>query len=353
MTSRQLLVIVALMQGTMLAGLILLIVTNRWIQRRRRAALVPRRAVLDATMRGWALGDVGPELVGRALEALPMDAAVEALVGWAGRLPGERWPVLAQDLERRPWAARVRAGALSRRWWKRLQASRFLSVLATDADAPLLARLVGDSHPAVHIAAAAALERISDVRVVTAALERLPELGSPVQAYYAAMLRNAHVTVVPLLVERLTRVYDPALPRYAEFAGRLSDAGLRDAITALAGHRNPEVRVQVARALGAFPHPESVAVLGGLTTDAAWEVRAQATRALGRIGDPATLAVLTARLTDAVWWVRLRAALALMRLGPSGRDALLAAEIGPDPDARYIARLILGLSSQALAEYAA
>ena len=353
MTSRQLLVIVALIQGGMFVALMVLILTNRWIRRRRLAALQPRRAALDAMMRGWALGEVGTEAVARALEALPTDAAVEALVGWASRLPGERWPVLAQELERRPWAARVRAGATSRQWWKRLQAARFLSVVATAADAPLLARLVGDPHPAVHIAAAAALVRTSDPRVVTAALERLPELGSPVQAYYAAMLRNAHVTVVPLLVERLSRVYDPALPRYAEFAGRLSAAGLRDAITTLAGHRNPEVRVQIARALGAFPHPESVTVLGDLTTDAVWEVRAQATRALGRIGDPATLAVLTARLTDAVWWVRLRAALALMRLGPSGRDALLVAEIGPDPDARYVARLILGLSSQALAEFAA
>ncbi len=353
MTSQQLLVIVALLQGTMLAALMLFILTNRWIRRRRRTALLPRRAILDATMRRWALGEVGPEPVGRALEGLPTAAAVDALVEWASRLPVERWSILAQEIERRPWAARVRAGATSRRWWKRLQAARFLSVVATAADAPLLARLVGDPHSAVHIAAAAALVRTADARVVTAALERLPDLGSTVQAYYAAMLRHAHVTVVPLLVERLTRVYDPALPRYAEFAGRLSATGLRDAITTLAAHRNPEVRVQVARALGGFPHPQSVTVLGGLATDAAWEVRAQATRALGRIADPGTLAVLSARLTDAVWWVRLRAALALMRLGPSGRDALLAAEIGPDPDARYVARLILGLSSQALAEFAA
>jgi hypothetical protein len=352
-TSRQLLVVVALVQGAMLVALVLLILTNRLIQRRRRAALLPRRAVLDAAMRGWALGEVAPGLVGSALEALPTAAAVEALVGWATRLPGERWSVLAAELARRPWAARVRAGATSRQWWKRLQAARFLSVVATDADAPLLVRLVGDAHPAVHIAAAAALERTTDVRVVTAALERLPELGSPVQAYYAAMLRHAHDTVVPLLRERLTRVYDPALPRYAEFAGRLGAAGLRDGVTTLATHRNPEVRVQVARALGSYPHPRSVTVLGDLATDAAWEVRAQATRALGRIGDPATLAALAARLVDAVWWVRLRAALALMRLGPTGRDVLLAAEIGPNPDARYVARLILGLSSQALAEFAA
>jgi hypothetical protein len=352
-SGRQLLVIVALLQGAMFAALMLLILTNRWIRRRRLATLQPRRAALDRVMREWALGEVGTEAVGRVLEALPTTAAVDALIGWTTRLPGERWRVLAEELERRPWAARVRAGATSRQWGKRLLAARFLSVVATAADAPLLVHLLGDPHPAVHIAAAAALERTADARVVTAALNRLPELGSPVQAYYAAMLRHAHPTVVPLLLERLTHVYDPALQRYIEFAGRLSAAGLRDAVTTLATHRNPEVRVQVARALGGFPHPDSVRVLGGLATDAAWEVRAQATRALGRLGDPGTLPVLAARLVDAVWWVRLRAALALMRLGPAGRDALLAAEIGPNPDARYVARLTLGLSSQALAEFAA
>ena len=353
MIGRHLLVIVALVQGAMFAALMVLILMNRWIRRRRLATLQPRRAALDAVMRGWALGEVGPEAVGRALEALPTTEAVDALIGWATRLPGERWRMLAAELERRPWVEQVRSGATSRKWWKRLQSARFLSVVATAADAPLLVRLLGDSHPAVHIAAAAALERTADTQVVTAALERLPGLGSPVQAYYAAMLQHAHSTVVPLLLARLARVYDPALPRYTEFAGRLSAAGLRDAITTLATHRNPEVRVQVARALGGFPHPESVTVLGGLSTDSAWEVRAQATRALGRLGDSGSLAVLAARLVDAVWWVRLRAALALMRLGPAGRDALLAAEVGPNPDARYVARLILGLSSQALAEFAA
>ena len=47
------------------------------------------------------------------------------------------------------------------------------------------------------------------------------------------------------------------------------------------------------------------------------------------------------------------ARVALTRFGPPGRNALLEAEIGPHPDARDMARLILGLSPQALAEYAA
>ena len=353
MTARQLLVVVALVQGVVLVALMLLIMINRWIRGLARARLQPRRVVLDAAMRGWALGEVAADQVVRGLEALPIPAAVEVLVAWASRLPGDRWQALALELEHRPWAIRIRGAARSRRWWKRLQAARFLSVVATPADLDILARLLGDAHPAVHIAAAGALERTAEPRLVALALQRVPDMMSPVQAYYAAALRQAHSVVVPMLVERLTRVYDPALPRLVEFAGRLADARLREPITGLADHRNTEVRVQVARALGAFPHPRSVPALCALTTDSAWEVRAQAVRSLGRIADHTTLQTLSARLGDTVWWVRLRAALALTRLAAPGRDALLAAETGPHSDARYVARLILGLSSQALAEFAA
>lgn len=349
MTARQLLVVVALIQGVLLVALILLILVNRWVRGRARARLLPRRVVLDTAMKGWALGEVDSELVVRGLEALPTAAAVESLVAWATRLPGERWRTLAAELEHRPWAVRLRAAARSRQWWKRLQAARFLSVVSTPADLEILARLLRDVHPA----AAAALERSADPRLVALVLQRLPEMMSPVQAYYAAVLRRAHPVVVPMLVERLARVYEPTLHRSVEFAGRLGDAGLREPITVLADHRNSEVRVQVARALGAFPHPRSISALRDLATDSAWEVRAQAARSLGRIADLTTLKTLTARLSDTVWWVRLRAALALTRLGAPGRDALLAAETGPHPDARYVARLILGLSSQALAEFAA
>jgi hypothetical protein len=57
-------------------------------------------------------------------------------------------------------------------------------------------------------------------------------------------------------------------------------------------------------------------------------------------------------LRDPEWWVRLRAALALTRFGGPGRDALLQEERGPDAGARAVTELVLGLSPQALAEYA-
>ena len=58
-------------------------------------------------------------------------------------------------------------------------------------------------------------------------------------------------------------------------------------------------------------------------------------------------------LRDTEWWVRLRAGLALTRFGAAGRNVLLEAEVGGHAEARDMARLILGLSPQALAEYAA
>lgn len=353
MTAQRLLLFVALLQGASIVALITFLVVNRWLRRRRRSRIAPRRAVLDEAIKGWALGEVGPELVVRALEALPRGAAVEALLAWSVRLTGERWRALAAALERRPWTTRLRAAVQSRNWWRRLEAARFLSVAATAADAGVLEQLLKDPHPAVRVAMAVALERVADARLVNAVLDRLPEMVGPVQAHYAAVLRGQHAVTVPLLIERLGLVYDTGLPRIVEFAGRMGDARLRDPITALADHRDPEVRVQVARALGDYPHARTVAALRSLVTDSAWEVRAQAVRSLGRIADAATLPELQARLADVVWWVRLRAALALTRLGPAGRDALLRAEVGAQPDARFVSRLILGLSPQALAEFAA
>lgn len=353
MTAEALLLFVALGQGASILALIAALLANRWWRRRRRDRVAPRRMVLDEAIKGWALGEVGPELVVRGLEALPRGDAVAALLAWSVRLTGERWHALAEALERRPWTTRLRKAVRSRTWWRRLEAARLLSIAGTAADLSVIEQLLKDRHPAVRIAIALALERIATPRLVNVVLDRLPDMVGPVQAHYAAVLRGQNAVTVPLLSERLGLVYDPGLPRIVEFAGRIGDARLREPITALATHRDAEVRVQVARALGDYPHARTVTVLRTLATDPAWEVRALAVRSLGRIADAATLPDLRARLADVEWWVRLRAALALTRLGAPGQGALLHAEVGANPDARYVARLILGLSPQALAEFAA
>ena len=353
MTAHHVLAVVALVQGVLLAALLILIVLNRWFRLRRRARDHPRRVAVEGVMQRWALGEADVRVVLAQLARLPVPLAVDALVSWSARVPGDRWRVLASALEREWWARMVRSNSSSARWWKRLETARFLSVAATAGDTARLLRLLRDPHPAVHIAAVATLERVENAALATAALDRLPQLAPTVSAYYAGMLRRSRTTVVRLLLTRLSRTEDPALARLAEFAARLQEPALRESLTALAGHADAEVRTQVARAVGAFPHPESIAALTRLAGDARWPVRAQAARSLGMLADPATLPLLHTALRDADWWVRLRTGLALTRFGAAGRNALLAAEVGADPSARDMARLVLGLSAQALAEFAA
>ena len=353
MTARHFLTVVAIVQGALLAALVVLIVLNRWFRLRRNTRLNPRREAVDASMRRWAAGTVPLAGVLVGLARLPTPLAIDAIVKWSARVPGERWRQLALALEHTWWAKLVRTNSTSARWWKRLECARFLSVVAMPRDVARLTRLINDSHPAIHVAAVACLERMEDTSLTLAALDRLPQLAPTVQAYYAAMLLRSRPVVVEHLQTRLRRADDPALPRLAEFAARLGEPALRERLTALADHADSEVRVQSARALGSFPHRESVAALKRLAVDDAWAVRAQAVRSLGMIADVSTLPLLKAALQDDVWWVRLRAALALMRFAAPGRNALLEAEVGGDPFARAMAQMVLGLPAQALAEFAA
>lgn len=353
MTARHFLIVVAIVQGGLLGALFVLIILNRWFRLRRSTRLNPRREAVDASMRRWAAGTTPLAGVMVGLSRLPVPLAIDALVKWSARVPGERWRQLALALEHHWWAKLVRTNSGSARWWKRLECARFLSVVAMPRDVARLVRLINDPHPAVHIAAAASLERLENASLTLAALERLPRLAPTVQAYYASMLRRSRPVIIEHLQKRLRHVDDPALPRLTEFAGRLGEPALRERITALADHADREVRVQSARALGGFPHRESVAALKRLAADSAWEVRAQAMRSLGMITDVSSLPLVKTGLRDPVWWVRLRAALALMRFAAAGRNALLEAEVGGDGDARATATLVLGLPAQALAEFAA
>jgi hypothetical protein len=352
-TSRHFLAIVALGQGALFTALIILITLNRYFRLRRSAKQQPRLQALDAAMAGWTAGKVSLAPVLLALARLPVSLVVDALVTWSGRVPEGQWRQLASALQAPGWARRIRANRRSARWWKRLETARFLSVAATPADTGGVLALLRDPHPAVHIAAAATLERVDSEALARAALERLPTLPLTVSVYYAGMLVRSRPFVVQILRARLGRTDDAALPRFAEFAARLQDPALRDPLTALATHKDPEVRTQVARGLGGYGDPASLAALATLATDVAWPVRAQAVRSLGILASPSSLRIVQTALGDSEWWVRLRAGLALTRFGAPGRDALLAADIGPSPNARQMAHLILGFSPEALTELAA
>ena len=353
MNSRHFLAIVALGQAALFGALIVLITLNRWFRLRKSAEVQPRKRAVDSTMQRWMSGHTTVGMVVQHLGRLPVPLIVDALVTWSARVPEERWRQLAAALERPWWARLIRTNSRSARWWKRLETARFLSVVATPRDTARVLQLLRDPHPAVHIAAAATLVRVDSAALATAALERLPKLAQTVSAYYAGMLVRSRPVVVQLLLKMLRRINDPALPRFAEFAARLQDPALREPLTILRTHPDPEVRTQVARGLGSYQHADSLTALAALAADPAWPVRAQAVRSLGILGDPASLDSVKLALRDAEWWVRLRAGLALTRFGAAGRNVLLDADIGPYPNARQMAHLILGFSADALTEFAA
>ena len=196
MTSLQFLWVVAIAQGVLLVALIILIILNRWFRLRRSARLQPRRHELDAVMQRWAMGQAPAADVERALARLPVSLAVDALVTWSARVPGERWQDLSRVLANQWWARVVRTNNRSARWWKRLECAHFLSVAATPHDVGRVLRLLRDDHPAVQIAAATTLERLTSPILVNAVLDQLPLLGPTVQAYYASALKKARPAVV-------------------------------------------------------------------------------------------------------------------------------------------------------------
>lgn len=351
MTQTDFLIVVAGLQAAFLIALIGLIVLTRLFWMRRRARIAGPKAGLEEAMRAWTRGNTDPGPVLAQLRRLPPTVALDMLAHYAGRTPPELWRHLARSVAGQPWVRRIRRGARSRFWWRRLEAGRLLTLVGGGADVALLLRLLGDQHPAVVIAVIGALERVQSPALDTAVLSHLPKLPRTVQAYASAALQRAKSGVVQVLATRLRGPRAaPGLAAYVDLAGRLADPSLRDGVLALADHSNLEVRTAVARVLARYPHGDSLRVLTRLAADPAWQTRAQAIQSLGKL-DARAVALFRSALRDSSWWVRLRAALALARAGGEGRNALLTAETGADAFARDMARFVLGLTPGALAEY--
>ena len=351
MTGIDLLIIVAGVQAALLIALVTLIVLTRWMGARRRARAAGPRAGLEQAVAKWLAGRGTAASILWRLRLLPTGLALDALLHFAAHMEAGRWRQLTDLVARERWVGEVRSGARSRYWWRRLDAGRLLAVAPRPQDVPIVLRLLADEHPAVVMSVLPAIERVESPALAAAVLERLPHFSPTVQAYAAEALRRSRARVVPVLAKNVAGPPErEGLAAFVDLAGRIGEASLREAVTALADHEDLEVRVAVAKALGRFPHDASVAALTALARDSQWEVRAQAIQSLSRLKAPATR-TFQAGLRDPAWWVRLRSGLALAAAGAEGRNALLAEEVGPDAFARDMARLLLGLPAAALAEY--
>ena len=350
---RHALVVTLIVQACFLIGLLLQIATIRILDVIRDRRMAPLLSRFERTLRLWSLGEAPVQDVVLALRPLGRARAIRALSQASSRTEGKDWRALGDALAGESWVRGTRRSLSSRRWWKRRECARLLSVTATPEDVRAVVRLLRDPHPAVSIAIVPALERLQGPELTAAVIERLPHLTPVVLAYHAWTLRRSGAPVAASIIGLLRDADGPMTVRLAEFGAHLADPALRPSFIALAGHANPEVRARAARGLATMSNDQVVEVLERLARDDAWQVRLQAVKSLGRIAAPSCLGVLRAALADPVHWVRLRAGGALARLGDPGRQALAVASAGEDAGARDVARLMLSLPGWSLEDVTA
>lgn len=306
---------------------------------------------LEPALHRWLVGGAETAAVVAVLRRQSAYVAFRSLARLApATLTFERQQILAPLLRREPWVQSMLARGQSRLWWRRFDVARLLSIVGGDADAPLIAAMLRDPHPAVRLVAIDAAARLGG-QLIEIELDGLPSRQDAVQAYqFAAMARHPRIVEQALIRRLLPDAPIAALNAWIDAAGALASPEALDRVRDLANHTRPEVRLHVARALRRHADPDTAPILMGLLADEDWRVRAQAARALGALRARDATPLLAHSVCDPSWWVRYRSALALAQIGGESRDALVAVAYGDDPMARDMARLVTGLSSAAVVE---
>lgn len=344
--------VIAAVQGVFLVLLMLFLLVRRSYDRRQRAAFLAARGGIATPLRAWLVAGAHPEPVVRAIRALPRGTAIGYVSLLARQtIPAPQREELAEALRGEPWIAQAVAQRHSRFWWRRLEAARALSLVATARDRAAVASLLTDPHPAVQIAAISALPRVADPVLVGSVLDRLFRFPKVVRQYLTQVMRQSRAAIGPALALRIRDGQELAeLASWIELADAIDDHEAIRTAMSRADHPAEAVRRTIARALRRYPGPDAQRVLFDLLRDRVPSVRAAAARTLGELGHVTSVPALAPALADPVWVVRLRAAISLAQLGERGRAVLRGAREADDRFARDMAAMVSGLSEGAILE---
>ena len=318
-------------------------------QRRRRHDAERLSRVLMDVLESRAPGE-------RLIEVMQRtggNVIVGVLHQYASQLRGTPWERVVDAVRMTEWYGRfVRSHARSRLWWKRLAAARLLSIAGREEDLQLVRPLIADRHPAIKVAAIQIVRRVRDRSILEAVLQDAIVARPVVRRFLFDTVVSVREALVPVLAERLDRsLTTEDLRALITLAGELSAVEFFERLLGFVEHDSLEIRVAVARALSGYPHPRTEAALTDLLHDHEWQVRTQAASSLGVIRALNARDSLHAALRDGNWWVRLRAGVALRQLGPAGSRVLTDVEAGADRFAQEMARYVLGLNDEAVADY--
>ena len=281
----------------------------------------------------------------KSLRGLSQQLQIKLISDIAPNLSGEHRKWLAAVAEDLGLAAHARAGCRSKRWWKRLEGARLLTMLGADED--VLAALLKDRHPEVRAQATEWSADHPTLGVTTSLIALLEDpKGLPPFAIRDALLRMG-TTVVESLAEYIASHSGRRVEEALEVAAGLADHRFMEPALSLSRDESPRVRATVARLMGALGGNLAVETLVSLLEDREPQVRAAAARATGELGYWPSAGTLAGLLQDPNWEVRRETGVALRALGAPGNLLLRCSLSDPNPDAVEMARLVLDLSNPA------
>jgi len=204
------------------------------------------------------------------------------------------------------------------RWSVRMRALRRLAAVVTSEHRAVIARLASEGGE-VRLLVAQIIGRIGNADDVLPLLATW-SLTSRLSEYpLHVMLDALQPDALRVLLAHWDELTSAKIQRILlDAAARTVPGACHEILPRAALHASLEVRIAAAHACGAMSSPQTFALLGTLSQDAAWEVRAQAVKALASHPSNAAVEILADALTDKNFWVRQNAAASLGRQGHNG-----------------------------------
>lgn len=329
MTTREILVLAAAVNGVLIVALAIgTALIKQWRRRRERHRLHELTRLRPVLLRYLAIweDDDASDLAEILIAHRSSSATFEELVsGLLPKLRGADRSVLVDILRRRGTIQQACQDTRFRTSLRRALSAELLGSAGAVEGIPFVARLLDDRNPQVRLAAVRALGRIGTAEAATALLAHLEQIrpGIPPQPVTMSLLRIGVAAAGPL-----REALDAKNPRVRRMAcevlgvlGVIPAAGTIERVL----HDDPDLgaRIGAAQALGRLGLPGSVAeLIRTLKIEHEAAVLAAACTALGQIGDPNSGAALNWAIGHANPTVRVAAGNALGLLGEPGLELL-------------------------------
>lgn len=240
--------------------------------------------------------------------------------------------------------ARAARTSRSRWWWRRLYATRLMTLV--DGGAAFMPALVRDPHQLVRTQVAEWAALHSDSATLAALIGLLDDPTGIARFAVMDTLLRIGPLAAPALLIGLSTAGPAAIASLLLVGARLAEPILLPAGLSYATHHDAAVRAAAAALLGAIGGSEAVTMLARQLNDPAPAVRQAASRGLGELAYWPSAVALLPLLGDPTFPVRRETAAALTAMGASGQAVLRSALTGPDRFAADIARQALGAAAE-------